>query len=123
MKKYLFISILSSLVVLTSCKKDSEDQNPNLDSQNETMENLKVSEDFNYETFGDYELTLTGYTDGVVEVISDKGVVYQRAFLKQDQPYSMKLTVPTYVEELKLRFKGKEVELNLDDESLSYQFK
>jgi len=100
-----------------------QNQEDNQPSQNETMENLKVSEDFNYETFGDYKLTLTGYTDGVVEVISDRGVVYQRAFLKQDQPYAMKLTVPAYIQEVKLRFKGKEVELNLNSESLSYQFK
>lgn len=123
MKKFLYISVLSSLVVLTSCKKDADDPNSNPDSQFETMENLKVSGEFNYETFGDYNLTLTGYTDGVVEVLSEKGVIFQRAYLKKDQPYAMKLTVPTYVQEVKLRFKGKEAELMLDSDKLSYQFK
>lgn len=120
MKKVaLLFAIIVALnaLMLSSCKKD-----PKPETLPENMEKLKVPANFNWKTTKDFQLTLTGKTAGIVEVASPQGIAYQKAYLNANQPYTMKLTVPTYEKSVRLKFLGQDVLVTLGAASMSYQF-
>lgn len=119
MKKLSLIIIGALFLTVVSCRKDI-DHTPNPDVTN--MDDLKVSPDFNWKTFENYQLDLTANENGMVSVISAQGIVLQKAYLKQGQTYSMKLAVPADQNSVKLLFRGKIAELELGSEIISYQF-
>jgi hypothetical protein len=119
MKKISLIITIAMLIVFTSCKKDryyQDDQKP------ENMEALKVPSNFDWKTTKDIQLTLTAKSSGIVEVNNKQGISYQKAFLTSGQPYTMRLTVPSYENAVKLRFLGQESELELASGPLQYNF-
>lgn len=120
MKTFKFI-ILSAIIVvgLNSCLKDLEplDQEPI-----NTLEQIVVSPDFNFQTFRNIDVIVTGYTNGLVEVMSTEGVVYQKAYLQKKQQYEMQVTIPTYEKFLVLRFKGKTANIEITSDIVSWNF-
>ncbi|PKP50979.1 MAG: hypothetical protein CVT92_13890 [Bacteroidetes bacterium HGW-Bacteroidetes-1] len=119
MKKITLIAIILFTVVFTSCKKDrfiGPDTTP------ENMEQLTVPTSFDWKTTKDVQLTLTANSSGIVEVTNSQGVVYQKAFLTQSQPYTMKLTVPVYEKNVKAKFMGQEQDIELSANNLIINF-
>jgi hypothetical protein len=121
MKIILIAITLISIVALSSCKKDLEMVQPEKPAQ--SMSQLKVADDFDWKTTNEIQLTLKGFVKGIVEVTSSKGVVYQRTFLQQDQPLTIKLTIPAYESSLFLNYLGQKTELKLSSDKLSHEFK
>jgi hypothetical protein len=121
MKIILIAITLISIVALSSCKKDLEMVQPEKPAQ--SMSQLKVAGDFDWKTTNEIQLTLKGFVKGIVEVTSSKGVVYQRTFLQQDQPLTIKLTIPAYESSLFLNYLGQKTELKLSSDKLSHEFK
>jgi hypothetical protein len=113
----IFVGVL--FLTAVSCRKEIE-QLPNPDLI--TMDDLKVASDFNWKTFENYQLDLTANENGMVSVISEKGTVLQKAYLKQGETYSMKLAVSADQHSVKLLFRGKIAELDLGSGIISYQF-
>lgn len=121
-KRILYI-LVGSALILASCKKEADIVEPLNNNANTTMEDLNVSSNFNYETFRDVELTLIAYAQGVVEISSQEGTIFLRAYLSKKEPYSTKLTVPTYLGAIQLRFKGSVVDIELGEQPINYVFK
>lgn len=120
--KLLVIAItLISVFALSSCRKDLEMVQPEKPTQ--SMSQLKVTGNFDWKTTNEIQLTMKGFVKGLVEVTSSKGVVYQRIFLQQDQPLTIKLTIPAYESSLFLNYLGQKAELKLSSDKLSHEFK
>ncbi len=119
MKKIAFLLAITLTVFFTSCKKDRFDYN---EPKPENMEELTIPSSFDWKTTKDIQLTLTAQSNGIVEVTNSQGIAFQKAFLMPNQPYTMKLTVPSYEKTVKLKFLGQEASLELGIASLSYQF-
>jgi len=117
-KLILFFGTL--LVITASCKKDELVQPA---QEPVTMENIQVPANFEWRTTADYMLNLTGPVNSLVELVSDKGVVFQRAYILKDQTLKMKLTLPSYEKVVYLQYLGQKVEMKLTSGTLSYQFK
>ena len=85
-------------------------------------EQLKVASDFNWKTFKNVQLTLTGTANSIVEVAASDQTVYQRAYLSKDQAYTMKLSVPSYETSVHLLYMGKDINVNLSSNNIVYKF-
>ena len=101
-----------------SCRKELSQGNP----EDKTIHEIQVSDEFNWKTTRDFQLTLTGNTDGIIEVANDQGIAYQKAYLTSGTPLLMKLTLPAYEDKVTLKYQGQEVILGLDSDILTYQF-
>lgn len=110
--------ILLVMLFITSCKKEVNQVMP----ENPKMENLQISQDFDWKTTKDFQLTITGNADGLVEVTNADGISYQKVFLSASEPYTFKLTVPSYENSVRLKFMGQDIKLELSANELSYQF-
>jgi hypothetical protein len=127
--KNLFVLITIGLILsFTSCRKESVSSRapaqvtPPQTVQITKTEQLKVASDFNWKTFKDVQLTMTGTANSIVEVASSNNTVYQRAYLSKDLAYTMKLSVPSYETAVHLLYMGKDVSVNLSSNNIVYKF-
>ncbi len=120
MKKITILASVATLLTLASCKKD---QSGPSDQKPESMDQLIVPDSFNWKTTRNFQLTIQAASQGIVEVNSVAGPSFQKAYLQPGQAYVMQLTVPAYEKNVKLRFAGQEVLLQLDgNTNLTYSF-
>jgi hypothetical protein len=128
MKNLFFIIVITVIFSLASCKKESVSSmapaqvTPPQTVQITKTEQLKVASDFNWKTFKDIQLTLTGTYNSIVEVASTSNTVYQRAYLSKDLAYTMKLSVPSYETSVHLLYMGKDININLSSNNIVYKF-
>jgi hypothetical protein len=126
MRKLLLLFVIGVIFNLSSCRKEADTSSlPNstvAPAQPTKTEQLKVTSDFNWKTFKDIQLTLTGTANSIVEVASTNQTVYQRAYLAKDMAYTMKLSVPAYETSVHLLYLGKDVTLPLSSGILAYKF-
>lgn len=120
----VFTMIFSLVLVLAACKAPSNSNYEALESDENrtTYLDMKVPSDFNWRTFEEFEVTLEADQRGLVQVKSTKGVVYHRANLNGADPYSFKLSVPSYEQEVVVLFRGEEATLNLASKNLMHAF-
>ncbi len=119
MKKILFISAIIAATLFTSCRKDRIVDEP---TAPETFEELSVPNSFDWKTTKDVSLTISATAQGIVEVTNAQQIAYQKAYLSPGMAYTMKLTVPSYENTVRLKFKGFETTLELTSPQLSYTF-
>ena len=128
MKKLIFLIAIAVIFSLSTCKKESVSSmapaqvSPSQTVQVTKTEQLKVASDFNWKTFKDVQLTLTGTSNSIVEVASANNTVYQRAYLSKDLAYTMKLSVPSYETSVHLLYMGKDININLISNNIVYKF-
>ena len=129
MKKLLLLLVIGAIFTISSCRKETNSSMlPNSTSTTTTAtqitktEQLKVASNFNWKTFKDVQLTLTGTANSIIEVASSDQTVYQRAYLAKDQAYIMKLSVPSYETSVHLLYMGKDVNVNLSSNNIVYKF-
>jgi hypothetical protein len=129
MKKLFFLIVIGAILTLSSCRKEANSSMlPNSTATTPTAtqitktDQLKVASDFNWKTFKDVQLTMTGTANSIVEVASSNQTVYQRAYLAKDQAYTMKLSVPSYETSVHLLYMGKDVNVNLSSNNIVYKF-
>lgn len=122
MKTFFLICVIGIILTLASCQKDQVSSLQAKPTAVAKTEQLKVASDFNWKTFKDVQITLTGSSNNIVEVVSANQTVYQKAFLAKDEPYTMKLTVPTYETSVRLLYMGKDVNLKLSSGNINYKF-
>ena len=119
MKKIAFIFAITLSIVFTSCKKDRFDDN---DPKPENMEELTVPSSFDWKTTKNIQLTLSAPSNGIVEVTNSQNIAYQKAFLTVGKTYTMKLSLPTYEKNVKIRFMGQEVLIELTGSNINHSF-
>ena len=128
MKNLILLVVIGVIFSLSSCKKESaSSMAPSQVTSPQTVqitktEQLKVASDFNWKTFKDVQLTITGTANSLVEVASANNTVYQRAYLSKDLAYTMKLSVPSYETSVHLLYMGKDVSVNLSSNNIVYKF-
>lgn len=119
MRKLTFFTAITVLLAFSSCKKDMTEP---IQTAPSNMNEMVVPQGFDWKTSKNLEITITAPTGGIVEASSTDGRSYQRAFLKANQPYTMKLSVPTYEKKLTLSFAGQQITLELTTQQLSHRF-
>ena len=128
MKNLFLLIAIAVIFSLSSCKKESASSMapaqviPPQTVQITKTDQLKVASDFNWKTFKDIQLILTGTSNSIVEVASANNTVYQRAYLSKDLAYTMKLSVPSYESSIHLLYMGKDVNINLSSNNIVYKF-
>lgn len=128
MKNLFLLIAIGAIFTLSSCQKESVSSmlpaqvTPPKTEQITKTEQLKVASDFNWKTFKDIQITLTGTSNSIVEVVSSNQTVYQKAYLSKDQAYTMKLSVPSYETSVHLLYMGKDVSMNLTSGNIVYKF-
>ncbi len=114
----LLIFLVIGLSILSSCRKDRNDRT----DEKPKMEELSVPAEFDWKTTQDLTIQFTSASAGLVEVLNEDNVRYQQVFISTDAPYIMKLTIPAYAKNIKVRHNGKEAILDITSENLSYNF-
>ena len=128
MKNLILLIAIGVIFSLSSCSKESVSSmapaqvTPTAAAPITKTAQLKVASDFNWKTTKDILLTLTGTSNSPVEVASANNTVYQRAYLSKDLAYTMKLSVPSYETAVHLLYMGKDVNVNLSSNNISYKF-
>ncbi|MDP4290094.1 MAG: hypothetical protein Q8908_03350 [Bacteroidota bacterium] len=126
MKNLFFLSIVGAILILSSCQKEADSSllpTPSATATQPTSTGqLKVATVFNWKTFKDIQLTLTGSANSIVEVTSPNQTVYQKVYLFKDKSYTMKLSVPAYETSVQLLYMGKAVTINLSSANIAHKF-
>jgi hypothetical protein len=117
------------MIIFSSCSKNWDDiaaeaeKNTTLTEEVLTeLGDLQAPDNFDWKTVKDVEITLTGSENGIVEASSSVGVIYQKAYLASNQPYTMKLTVPTYESTVQLRMNNRSESVSISSGNVSYSF-
>lgn len=118
--KLIYLVFFAATISLSACKKDKPDIEP--ENKPLSMEELDIPSGFDWQTQSNYLLKLQTTENGIVEVLNNDDIPYQKAYLTANQPYDMKLTVPAFEERIKLRFMGIDAMLSLDAQNLEYTF-
>jgi hypothetical protein len=119
MKKVSLILFVLLVVTLISCKKES---NVVVPPEETALEEVVFPSNFDWKTYKQVSISVTGYANSLLEIISDEGVVYQRVFLEKNTPYSGKFSVPSYESTVQLKYMGQLVDVDLGSGSISHQF-
>lgn len=124
MKKVLLLCFVGIIILISACAPEFDIENPAITPEEEvtTMKNLVVSPDFDWKTYNDVKITLTGNSNDIVEVVSANGSVYQKAFLANDQTYEMKLAIPTHEQSVRLLYNNQDIPLDISSGNANYIF-
>lgn len=136
MKKLVYLISIGFVFILSSCSKAPVIEDPTslvtpttttstttTDNTITNLDELEVSSNFNWKTYKDVSLILTGNNNSIVEVISQDGqTVYQKVYLTNNKAYEIKLAVPTYEKQLKLKFNGQVKSVNISSGNANYTF-
>ncbi len=125
MKTLVRLSIAMIIFTASCAKAPISDNTQDVDDPTtpkvKGMEDMNVSANFNWKTYKDVNLNLTGTENSIVKVSSEDGVIYQKAYLRNDS-YQMKLTVPAYEKNVKISYMGKEVSLDISSGNVTHVF-
>ena len=119
MRKALVLLIFSFVFIFNSCSKDKNVENSTVVKN---MDELKISSGFNWKTTKDYNFTLLSHTSGLIELSDDKGSVYYKAMLTENQEYTFKISLPNILKQVNLRFSGKTEAIVLDSDNINFTF-
>lgn len=126
MKKLLAIAFVT-LLLGTSCKKEMfEEKNltstPTKSSNATKTADLKVSENFDWKTTQATKITLTGYANARVQILSLSGEVLETSRLETNKAYTTLLTLPKTEKKILLSYMGQEVILDVNQSNIQYTF-
>jgi hypothetical protein len=122
MRTFYLFCVIGVILTLTSCQKENISNAPSQPVAQAKTGQLKVASDFNWKTFKDVLITITGTSNTIVQVVSSNKTVYQKAFLAKGQPYTMKLTVPSYETSVHILYLNQDVNLKLSSGNITYKF-
>ncbi len=103
-KLFLILAVLS--FGLTACQKDFDPiEDPATDDSQLTMDDLKVSGNFDWKTTKDIQLEVVGSGKEVLQIKSLQGDTYLKAMVN-DGKFVSGLTIPSYTDEIVLSYNG-----------------
>ncbi|MCG9880247.1 MAG: hypothetical protein MH472_06585 [Bacteroidia bacterium] len=125
MKKLLAIAFVT-VVLGSSCKKEFLEEKyqaaPAKTSNATKTADLKVSENFDWKTTQNISLTLTGYANARVQILTTQGEVIETSRLETNKSYTTVLTLPKTEKKVILSYMGQEVILDLNQNNIQYTF-
>lgn len=119
MKKIILL-IFSLSILFSSCRKEIID-NPESPSP-QSIDELVIESNFNWKTTKEIQLNLTAKQFSIVEVTNLNGIPFQKAFLKENEVYNMKLIVPSYEKSVRLKYQEQNIVLELTASTINYNF-
>jgi hypothetical protein len=119
MRKPLFLLYFSFVLVFVSCNKNYYDDKS---AENKSMKELKIQSGFNWKTTIDYNFSLISPITGIVELTDDKGNVYYKAMLTENQEYTFKLTLPSVLQRIIISIPGKTETIVLETDNINLDF-
>jgi hypothetical protein len=121
MKYFLALLIFASVSTVSCRKMDVKEKHS---GESKPMTELKVDANFNWETTRCIDVRLTGTSAGVVYIRPLEGDYYFcKGMLSSGADFATKITLPSYVKEVKLTFKGLVRIVSVNDNRLEYNFK
>lgn len=120
MKNLIWILIATLVIVTASCQKDNDNPQPNPNSS--SVKDLVVSPSFDWKTTQQVNLQLTGYANSTCSISHADGTFIQKVFLKKNEPFALKLSLPVAEKKLLLDYMGQRVELEISGTEVNYIF-
>lgn len=126
MKKLLAIAFVT-VVLGSSCKKDFLEEKyqsnvPVQTSNASKTSDLKVKENFDWKTTQETKLTLTGYANARVQILTVKGDVIETSNLETNMPYTTLISLPKTEKKIILSYMGQEIFVDLNQSNIQYAF-
>lgn len=119
MRKFLILFFVAS--IMFACTK--EDDMIKAPSEGKSFNELNVQSNFDWKTTRDYTITLKGYANSIVKIVSENNqTVYQSTMIKKDVDSSIKITLPSYEKSIRLKYMGQVILLPLNSINVSYIF-
>ena len=95
---------------------------PTKSSEATKTADLKVSENFDWKTTQATKLTLNGYANARVQILTLQGEVIETSRLETNKEYTTLLTLPKTEKQIILSYMGQEVTLDLNQTNIQYTF-
>lgn len=128
MKKTALLLLILVLATFTSCQKfaaqvDENTDNEITDPQVKKMTDLIVSDEFNWKTTTDINVSLKASKRGVFLINTTDNNTYQKGMLFAGKEHNTKITIPSYVNKIELIFNGQTYEVVIENNKIEYDFK
>ncbi len=120
MKNYIWILIATLVIVAASCQKETESPQPNPNPK--SIKDMVVNPSFDWKTTHLVNLQLTGYANSTCTISHSDGTTIQKVFLKKNEPFTLKLSLPVAEKKLLLDYMGQHVELEINESEAIYIF-
>lgn len=123
MKAFNLVAVLLVLATISvvSCKKTDLKEDPI--SSPKTMSALKADAGFTWETTRNLDVRLSGNSTGVVYIRPVAGDYYfYKGLLTSGTLLTTKITIPSYINKVRLTFKGKVHEISVTGNKLVFNF-
>lgn len=117
---FSFFFSLIALFLLSSCEKENLEETLAPPSSVEQMEDLKVTDSFDWSTSQTIEFKIQLSSDNLIQIATADGVVYHRAKLRGDEVYSVKLTLPSYCKYVVIKVGNTWVDVAIDSKQAFY---
>lgn len=122
MKKLVYIILIGLAFTLSSCMKDDSDTNPDSDQNVDSMQELNVSDNFDWKTSGSVLLKVKGLQNGTVTVKGLNGKVYYKGFHNMFIHISTMITLPDKVTEVEIAYNGETATVPVVDNRITHSF-
>jgi hypothetical protein len=132
MKKISFLLFIGLIFILASCSKSPEvsetipsggtSVTPPPSEGVKTINDMTVSSSFDWKTYKNVNFSLAGESDGIIEVVSTNGTIYQKAYLAKGKTFDLNVAIPTYESSVKLKYSGQEKAVDISTGNVSYAF-
>lgn len=106
-------------LIFTSCQKRDDLVDPIVPQTNKKINDLKISDSFDWSTTATYNLTITGYANSTAKIFSKEQVLMHTVMLKKGTPVDVLLTLPTAEKSITVEFLGEVTEIELTTGSFS----
>jgi hypothetical protein len=118
--KKIFLLLFSISLILSSCRKDNiKIAEPDIPI---SMDELTIESDFDWKTTKEIQITILAKQSSIANITNLEGISFQKAFIKANQSYTMKLEVPSYEKSVRLKFLDHDIVLELNSSTLNYDF-
>lgn len=118
MKTLLLFFTMLLTVTFFSCQKDYRNTTTNNENETEVVStgDLKVPTNFDWKTMKAYTFNISTDVDGVFEIKSGD-VSYHKGYVRNGNSYTLKLSLPTYLESVEISQAGRILEKDLQTET------
>lgn len=86
------------------------------------IEDLSVPDTFDWKTHKNIRVELQGYEAGMLRFLAEDGTEYHRGRLTERGSYQFTLTVPSYMNEITVLYRGQEKSFDLNRSAIDYSF-
>ena len=121
MKKLIFIFAVLT-IAFSSCRKEFNEKEQELKETTRTMSDLDIDDSFNWKTTRDVTVLLNGEKRSAVFINSTDGFTYHKGIIFSGNEYASKITIPTYVKNVKLVYDGKQYEVPIENGKIEFTF-